>query len=84
MATQGDPQGEMADIIASQVPWRWQGGPRKGSIPRVYHGVSRGYILSQILMRCDPEGRTIGQWRLGAARCLQLPLRIVCGCAEQG
>ena len=34
----------------------------KGQTPRMYHGISRGYILNQILMRADPQKRTMGQW----------------------
>eukprot|EP01045_Picozoa_sp_COSAG04_P009219 COSAG04_NODE_529_length_13029_cov_3.203248_9_plen_379_part_00 len=39
---QGDPNGEMARIIAKQEPWTWSGGPDKGTTPRIYHAISRG------------------------------------------
>ena len=54
--------GNISRIIAAQAPWTWAEGEFKGRIPRIYHAVSRGYILSQILMRVDPRGRTVGQW----------------------
>lgn len=59
---QANRDGNLSSIIAAQAPWTWREGKFKGKVPRVYHAVSRGYILSQILMRADPAGRTIGQW----------------------
>lgn len=29
---------------------------------RIYHAMTRGWILSQILQRCDPKGRTVGRF----------------------
>lgn len=78
VATQSDPNGEMSRIIAEQEPWVWLNGPRKGKRPRQYHGVSRGYILSQILMRVDPKKRTIGQWE-AEELCPPLHADIFCG-----
>ena len=63
VATQSDPNGEMSRIIAEQEPWVWLNGPRKGKRPRQYHGVSRGYILSQILMRVDPKKELLDNGR---------------------
>lgn len=54
--------GEMARIIAAQQPWSYSDGPAKGQTPRLYHGISRGYILNQILMRADPKGRSMGKF----------------------
>ncbi|MEM7363279.1 MAG: serine hydrolase domain-containing protein [Pseudomonadota bacterium] len=59
---QANPDGNMSRIIATQAPWRWASGQYEGQIPRVYHAVSRGYVLNQILIRVDPDARTIGQW----------------------
>ncbi|MAW28793.1 MAG: hypothetical protein CMP98_08335 [Gammaproteobacteria bacterium] len=59
---QANPDGNMSRIIATQAPWRWASGRYEGQIPRVYHAVSRGYVLNQILIRVDPDARTIGQW----------------------
>jgi len=54
--------GDMARIVAAQRPWAYSDGPAKGQTPRLYHGISRGYILNQILMRADPEGRSMGKY----------------------
>ena len=48
----------MGRIIAAQKPWAYSDGPAKGQTPRMYHGISRGYIL----IRADPKGRTVVQW----------------------
>ena len=58
---QANPDGNMARIIAAQAPWRWPSGPYAGNVPRIYHAVSRGYVLSQILIRADPAGRRRGR-----------------------
>ena len=35
----------------------------RGDVPqRIYHAISRGYVLSQILLRVDPLRRTVGEW----------------------
>jgi CubicO group peptidase (beta-lactamase class C family) len=57
-----NPNGRLASIVGNQAPWRWAEGEFKGQIPRIYHAVTRGYVLSQILIRVDPEGRTLGKW----------------------
>ena len=61
-ASQADLDGNMSRIIAAQKPWAWRSGPDEGITPRIYHAVSRGFILNQILLRADPKSRTIGQW----------------------
>jgi hypothetical protein len=62
MADQANPNGRLAQIIAASPAWKFAGGPAEGHTPRIYHATTRGYILNQILIRCDPQGRTIGQW----------------------
>ena len=79
---QGDPNGEMARIIAKQEPWTWSGGPDKGTTPRIYHAISRGYILSQILLRVDPQRRTVGQW-MAEELCGPLGAAFFCGPSDE-
>ena len=37
------------------APSRWPESTR-----RAYHGITRGFVLNEIVRRVDPEGRTIG------------------------
>ena len=53
--------GNNAKIIAKQKMWKWTVGKDKGKTPRIYHAMSRGFILNQILMRAHPDGKTISQ-----------------------
>ena len=80
-ANQGDTDGEMSRIIAAQRPWAWRGGPDEGLTPRIYHAISRGFILNQILIRADPAGRTIGQW-MAEELCGPLAADFYCGTAS--
>ena len=75
---QADPSGNMSRIIAAQKPWAWRGGPDEGLTPRIYHAISRGFILNQILLRADPQRRTIGQW-MHAELCGPLGADFYCG-----
>lgn len=75
---QANPDGNMSRIIAAQAPWTWPSGEYAGKIPRIYHAVSRGYVLSQILIRVDPAGRTIGQW-MAEELCGPLGAGLYCG-----
>ncbi|MDA1300981.1 MAG: serine hydrolase [Proteobacteria bacterium] len=75
---QANQDGNMSRIIASQAPWTWPSGPYQGRTPRIYHAVSRGYVLSQILIRVDPAGRTIGQW-MAEELCGPLGADFYCG-----
>ena len=68
----------MSRIISSQAPWTWPSGEYAGKAPRIYHSVSRGYVLSQILIRVDPKGRTIGQW-MADELCGPLEAGFYCG-----
>ena len=56
---QANPDGEMGRIIAAQRPWSFSSGPAKGQTPRMYHGISRGYIrkTARILRSCLAQGR---------------------------
>ncbi len=75
---QANPDGNMARVIAQQAPWTWPSGEYAGGVPRIYHAVSRGYVLSQILIRVDPAGRTIGQW-MAEELCSELQADFYCG-----
>ena len=75
---QANINGNMSRIIASQAPWTWPNGVYAGKVPRIYHAVSRGYVLSQILIRVDPAGRTIGQW-MADELCGPLAADFYCG-----
>ncbi len=75
---QANRDGNMSRIIASQTPWRWASGQYEGQIPRVYHAVSRGYVLNQIMIRVDPAARTIGQW-MAEELCGPLDADFYCG-----
>ena len=57
---QNDPDGALSKAFAAQRPWQWNDEPNKGHTPRLYHAVTRGWVLSQILMRVDPDKRTVG------------------------
>jgi CubicO group peptidase (beta-lactamase class C family) len=48
--------GAVSDIIAAEVAEHVPGEKR------VYHAVSRGWIVNEIVRRADPKGRTIGQF----------------------
>eukprot|EP00928_Gymnodinium_smaydae_P085128 TRINITY_DN6845_c0_g1_i1.p1 TRINITY_DN6845_c0_g1~~TRINITY_DN6845_c0_g1_i1.p1 ORF type:complete len:547 (+),score=67.02 TRINITY_DN6845_c0_g1_i1:47-1687(+) len=58
---QANPHGRLSKLFASATPWTWPDGPDKGKTPRIYHGQCRGFILNQILIRVDPQGRTAGR-----------------------
>lgn len=58
---QKDPNGRVSQLFGSMEAWRWTVGPDKGKIPRLYHALTRGWILNQILTRADPKGRTVGE-----------------------
>ena len=45
-ADQKNPDGTMSRVIAAQKPWAWRDGPDKGLTPRIYHAISRGFILN--------------------------------------
>ncbi len=75
---QANRAGNMSRIVARQPPWTWRGGSHAGKTPRIYHAVSRGYVLSQILIRVDPAGRTIGQW-MAEELCGPLGADFYCG-----
>merc|ERR1719453_1302929 len=49
-------RGRVSDIIAQQTPKHAPGAER------IYHGVTRGWIVNEIVRRADPAGRTIGQF----------------------
>jgi CubicO group peptidase (beta-lactamase class C family) len=59
---QNDPNGALSKAFAAQKPWAWKDGANAGHTPRLYHAVTRGWVLSQILMRVDPAKRTVGQF----------------------
>jgi CubicO group peptidase (beta-lactamase class C family) len=59
---QNDPDGALSKAFAAQRPWQWSDAPNQGHTPRLYHAVTRGWVLSQILMRVDPRNRTVGQF----------------------
>ena len=42
--------------VAGQTP-KWSPKTR-----REYHAVTRGWIVNEVVVRCDPEQRTIGQF----------------------
>lgn len=50
--------GRAGDIIAGQKPSHVPGAERN------YHGVTRGWIVNEIVRRVDPQHRTIGQFLL--------------------
>lgn len=75
---QANPDGNMSRVIAAQAPWTWPSGEYEGTVPRIYHAVSRGYVLSQMLIRIDPAGRTIGQW-MAEELCGPLEAGFYCG-----
>merc|ERR550514_1251079 len=58
---QKDPNGKLSRNIAAATPFTWPDGPDKGRIPRMYHAITRGLILNQILRRADPAGRIAGE-----------------------
>ena len=51
-------------VCFALLPCSDQGAARvRGGVPqRIYHAISRGYVLSQILLRVDPLRRTVGEW----------------------
>lgn len=53
--TAGVKAGKLSALIARQTP-RW------GSSKRSYHGLTRGWIANEIVVRSDPLGRTIGEF----------------------
>ena len=59
---QNDPDGVLSRAFTAQRPWQWKDAPNEGHTPRLYHAVTRGWVLSQILMRVDPRKRTVGQF----------------------
>ena len=59
---QTDRDGRLSRLIAAQAPWKFRGGPDVGKTPRIYHSLSRGLVLNQLLMRADPQGRTVGEF----------------------
>ena len=70
-------------MIAETTPWAWAGGPDAGKTPRIYHGSSRGLVLSQILLRADPQHRTVGEWLLQEIA-MPLSLDFYCGPGGEG
>ena len=78
---QHDPDGKLSRVIAETTPWTWAGGPDAGKTPRIYHGSSRGLVLSQILLRADPQHRTVGEWLMQE---IALPLGIDFFCGPGG
>jgi CubicO group peptidase (beta-lactamase class C family) len=49
-------EGSLSDIIARQVPKHVPGQERR------YHGLTRGFIVSEISRRVDPQKRTVGEF----------------------
>jgi len=49
----------MGSLIERQSP-RWP-SPEFGST-RMYHGLTRGFVLNEIFRRLDAQGRTIGEY----------------------
>jgi CubicO group peptidase (beta-lactamase class C family) len=81
--SQADPSGRMAQVIAATPAWKWADGPAKGQTPRIYHGLTRGFVLNQILIRADPKGRTVGQW-MHEELCGPIGASFYCGPHEDG
>jgi CubicO group peptidase (beta-lactamase class C family) len=50
--------GQLSEVIASQKPAHPPGSKR------VYHALTRGWILNEVVRRADPAGRTIGEFLL--------------------
>lgn len=52
---------EIAEFIAAQPPLWAEKMSNIKPYDRVYHGLTRGFILQELVRRTDPEHRTIGQ-----------------------
>jgi CubicO group peptidase (beta-lactamase class C family) len=61
VAEHNDTQGRLSSLLAKQQPWTWAAGVDEGKTPRIYHAITRGWLLNQILMRAHPEGKSISQ-----------------------
>ena len=48
--------GCVSDVIAAQRPSHAPGAKR------MYHSLTRGWIVNEVVRRADPEGRTIGEF----------------------
>ena len=48
VAEHKDRNGAVSQLFAKQKPWAWAEGQHQGKTPRIYHAVSRGWILNQI------------------------------------
>ena len=80
--TQALKAGKLSSSIASQTP-KWRSNSR-----RQYHSLTRGLIANEIVMRADPQQRTIGEFVAqeiaGPLRCALTTLyrshTIVCTC----
>jgi CubicO group peptidase (beta-lactamase class C family) len=53
---------EMAEFLAAQKPyWQHAGATHLAPGARVYHGLTRGFLLNELVRRTDPQGRSIGR-----------------------
>ena len=55
LTTEAISRGAVSDILAAQKPMHPPGKAR------VYHAISRGWFVNEVVRRCDPQHRTIGQ-----------------------
>ena len=58
LTTDAIKSGRLSDIIAAQKPVHVPGERR------VYHALTRGWIVNELVRRADPNGRTVGEFVL--------------------
>eukprot|EP00511_Aplanochytrium_stocchinoi_P006854 CAMPEP_0204826480 /NCGR_PEP_ID=MMETSP1346-20131115/4159_1 /ASSEMBLY_ACC=CAM_ASM_000771 /TAXON_ID=215587 /ORGANISM="Aplanochytrium stocchinoi, Strain GSBS06" /LENGTH=463 /DNA_ID=CAMNT_0051954525 /DNA_START=110 /DNA_END=1501 /DNA_ORIENTATION=+ len=53
---------ELAEYLAAITPtWGWKNNAPDEEKSRLYHGLTRGFILNEIVRRTDPKCRSVGQ-----------------------